>query len=61
MLNSCSKVDNAVIETYDNEKDAISEWEYFERLNTETIPYRRFLDHITPIEFIDEVVKRYTK
>jgi hypothetical protein len=44
---------------YDNEKDAISEWEYFERLNTESKPHHRFLGHVTPIEFIDAIIAKY--
>ncbi len=50
----------AVPFTWKNEKDAISEWEYFEKLNTnEEYPERRFLNHITPIEIINEVISRY--
>ncbi len=44
---------------YDNEKDAISVWEHFERLNTESKPHHRFLSHVTPIEFIDKIVAKY--
>lgn len=45
---------------YDNPKDAISEWEHFEKLNTENPPHRRFLGNVTPIEFINEVVLKYS-
>ena len=44
---------------YDNEKDAISEWEYFEKLNTNKEPHRRFLNHVTSIEFINKIVSKY--
>jgi hypothetical protein len=45
-----------------NMVDAISEWEYFEKLNTnEEYPERRFLNHISSIEFIDKIVSKYKK
>lgn len=45
----------AVPFTYDNPIDALAEWEYFERLNTNSEPHRRFLNHVTPMEEIEEV------
>lgn len=50
---------DAVPFIYENQKDAISEWEHFERLNAESEPHRRFLKEVTPIEFINEVVSKY--
>lgn len=46
---------------YDNQKDAISEWEYFERLNTKLEPHKRFLKHVTPIKYIDDIVSKYNR
>lgn len=44
---------------HDTALSAISEWEYFERLNTSSEQHRRFLSWVTPPELIDEVVARY--
>lgn len=44
---------------YDNAKDAINEWSYFQELNTESEPHRRFLPEVSSMEFINEVKARY--
>jgi hypothetical protein len=38
--------------------EAISEWEYFERLNTNSEPYRRFLKHVISLREIEETVNK---
>ncbi|MEK6879519.1 MAG: hypothetical protein AABY22_07930 [Nanoarchaeota archaeon] len=55
-------IDNGIESTpfiYHNKQDAIAEWEYFERLNISLESHRRFLDHLTPVEFIDQIVSKY--
>jgi hypothetical protein len=37
---------------------AIEEWGYFERLNTSEEPHRRFLNHVTPVEVIEEIINK---
>ena len=56
-------IDNGMEATpfiYLNKKDAIAEWVYFERLNTNSKPHRRFLPRVTPNEFINEIESKNT-
>ena len=39
--------------------EAIEEWACFERWNTESEPHRGFLNHVTTLEEIDEIVNKY--
>lgn len=44
--------------SYTEPMQAIREWEYFEKLNTNREPHRRFLNHITPLEEVEEIVNK---
>jgi len=44
---------------HDAKKDAIGEWAYFEKVNTESEPHRRFLPKVMPIEFIEKTLNEY--
>jgi hypothetical protein len=43
---------------YDDPINAIEEWEYFEKLNTNRKPHRRFLNHVLTLEEIGEIVNK---
>lgn len=47
----------AVPFVYENKKDAISEWEYFERLNLSLEPHKRFISS-TSLDDIASIVQR---
>ena len=42
--------------THRDKNDAIEEWEYFQKLNTNLQPHKRFLKKVISIEEINETV-----
>ena len=46
-----------VYPVHSTEKDAIEEWETFQKMNTNAEPHKRFLDKVIPLSKIDEIVK----
>ena len=50
-------IDNGIISvdySYEDPYNAILEWAFFEKNNLNELPHRRYLDHVTSIDDINE-------